>query len=137
MRLSVWEDTMQCVYVRVLFSLPTAKTRPTHPRPNLLVRTSQLVAEILQEATDILPAPYVFDVVDSNFNALDRVSRTAYRLVCLAEDSTSALDGRSAANILRQVSPSARMDAHIGPEQPLLRSRQIERNLPNRDEERP
>ena len=61
------------------------------------------MAEILHKITDELPGQYVFDVVTNNLGALERVSRTAYRLVCVAEDSKSALDGRSAATILRQV----------------------------------
>lgn len=81
-------------------------TAPCAPPENLALGTRQLVARILQETTEILPSPYLFDVVNSNFSALDRVSRTAYRLVCIAEEATSTLDGRSAANILRQVSSS-------------------------------
>lgn len=69
----------------------------------MTMRSEQLVSEILHKTTESLPALYVFDVVTNNFSALDRVSRSAYRLVCLAEDASSALDGRSAADILRQV----------------------------------
>lgn len=75
---------------------------------NKLPRTkqAQLVAEILHETTETLPGSYVFDVVTSNFKALERVSRSEYRLVCFAEDSSSALDGHKAATILRRVRTS-------------------------------
>lgn len=70
----------------------------------------QLAAEILHEAASRLPGWYVFDVVTSNFTALDRASRSDYRLVCVAEESSagshhpnSTLDGRKAAGILRSV----------------------------------
>lgn len=71
------------------------------------------MAEILHQTTDCLPGMYVFDVVTTNFGALERVSRTSYRLVCVAEDASSALDGRSAANILRQVSQPQYLVAQI------------------------
>ncbi|CAN0022390.1 unnamed protein product [Scytosiphon promiscuus] len=78
--------------LRVLFVEPSA-------------RDVQLVGEILHETTTRLPGSYVFDVVRSNFGALERVSRSEYRLVCVAEDSKSALHGRMAAKLLRRSCP--------------------------------
>lgn len=74
----------------------------------MLIQNEQLAARILDEATSGLPGYYVFDVVTSNFTALDRASRSDYRLVCVAEETScahrpSTLDGRTAACILRRV----------------------------------
>ncbi|CBN77821.1 hypothetical protein Esi_0074_0008 [Ectocarpus siliculosus] len=53
----------------------------------------------------MLPGSYVFDVVTNNFGALERVSRSKYRLVCVAQESRSALDGRRVAMVIRRSFP--------------------------------
>lgn len=72
------------------------------------------MAEILHETTETLPGSYVFDVVTSNFKALERVSRSEYRLVCFAEDTSSALDGHTAATVLRRVRTGMRRKCDRG-----------------------
>lgn len=72
------------------------------------------MAEILHDITETLPGSYVFDVVTSNFKALERVSRSEYRLVCFAEDSGSALDGRKAATVFRRVRKGREMAERQG-----------------------
>lgn len=61
------------------------------------------MAETLHKTTEMLPGSYVFDVVTNNFGALERVSRSKYRLVCVAQESRSALDGRRVATVIRRV----------------------------------
>ena len=66
------------------------------------------MATILLKMTEQLPGQYLFDVVTNNFAALELVSRKVYGSVWVAEEKGSALDGRTAAAILREVRGTGR-----------------------------